>query len=644
MQYRREIDGLRAIAVVPVVLFHAGYESFGGGYVGVDVFFVISGFLITSIIIGALDKNSFSLLHFYERRARRILPALFFVALCCLPVAWLLLLPDDLKNFAQSLVAVATFSSNVLFWTESGYFDTAAELKPLLHTWSLSVEEQFYILFPLLLMGLWRFGTGIVASALVLITVLSLGAAHYTVGAAPDTAFFLLHTRAWELSLGSLAALYLHKNTVSPPLWLNSLLSAAGLGAILWSVYVYDHNTPFPSLYALVPTVGTVLILLFAQDGTPVHRLLSLRVFVALGLISYSLYLWHQPLFAFWRYQRFLGTSPWEMPLLIALAICLATTSYFLIERTARHVQIPRSRLLTLAAAGCALFAAVGVTGHEKNGFPNRLDERASVFSDMAYYRNTHWRDYSIFSNAEQGMIPELPAVSTNVLVIGNSWGFDIANALARNTDMSIAYWGMTGHRCNAFTLPIVDRSSTAYNGLADSCGGNIQRFSEVPKNTSLVILADNHFVAGQYDDPEVRAAFERNLATLQTQFSGPVLVVKGRPVWGFGGGYNVAQKLAEISPAVNKDLQRLLRPWGKLDPQTEQYYRKFFASYGVNFATLFDPLCPSQEGATAHTPICQLIGQGTVFYFDGEHLTIEGGQQIAGYLKNRINEALQTQ
>ena len=149
MRYRAEIDGLRAVAVIPVLLFHAGFALFGGGFVGVDVFFVISGYLITTLIIAELDNGSFSLVRFYERRARRILPALFFVCLACIPLAWLWLTSSDMKSFAQSLVAVATFWSNVLFWYQSGYFDTSAELKPLLHTWSLAVEEQYYIFFPL---------------------------------------------------------------------------------------------------------------------------------------------------------------------------------------------------------------------------------------------------------------------------------------------------------------------------------------------------------------------------------------------------------------------------------------------------------------------------------------------------------------
>ena len=152
MKYRSEIDGLRALAVVPVIIFHGGFEVFSGGYVGVDVFFVISGYLITSIIISEMSERKFSLLNFYERRARRILPALFLVLAACIPFAWMWLIPHHMQEFSQSLVAVSTFSSNIFFWTKSGYFGTAAELTPLLHTWSLAVEEQFYILFPLFLM------------------------------------------------------------------------------------------------------------------------------------------------------------------------------------------------------------------------------------------------------------------------------------------------------------------------------------------------------------------------------------------------------------------------------------------------------------------------------------------------------------
>jgi peptidoglycan/LPS O-acetylase OafA/YrhL len=213
MKYRREIDGLRAVALLPVILFHAGFQAFGGGYVGVDVFFVISGYLITSIILAEKVAGTFSLRSFYERRARRILPALFLVMLVCLPFAWLWLLPSDMKEFSASLVAVSTFSSNVLFWWESGYFDTAAELKPLLHTWSLAVEDQYYLIFPLLLVLTWKLNRTKTMWLLLAVALASLSLAQKGAYASPAATFYMLHTRIWELLVGALLAFYMARET-----------------------------------------------------------------------------------------------------------------------------------------------------------------------------------------------------------------------------------------------------------------------------------------------------------------------------------------------------------------------------------------------------------------------------------------------
>lgn len=375
MKYRSEIDGLRAIAVVPVILFHAGFEIFSGGFVGVDVFFVISGYLITTIIINEMDEAKFSLLNFYERRARRILPALFFVVLCCLPFAWFLLMPSDMKDFSQSLVAVATFSSNILFWRESGYFDTAAELKPLLHTWSLAVEEQFYILFPLFLMAAWRFGKRAIVWTLVAAFVISLATAQWGAYNKPAATFYLLPTRAWELLIGSFAAFYLQKRSVTAPLWVSNALSAAGLIAVLYGVFAFDEATPFPSVYALAPTVGTVLIILFAMRGTAVHALLSLKAFVGVGLISYSLYLWHQPVFAFWRHYNVFEPTHLQMVMLSLLCLPLAYLTYRFVEAPFRRQNRPIKRLQVLSFSMLFLmsFSVFGVTGHLLKGFPFRF-------------------------------------------------------------------------------------------------------------------------------------------------------------------------------------------------------------------------------------------------------------------------------
>ena len=243
MIYRREIDGLRAIAVLPVLFFHAGFELFSGGFVGVDVFFVISGYLITSIIIKEQREERFTLLNFYERRARRILPALFLVLISCMPFAWLWMAPEQLRDFGQSLIATPLFLSNVLFGSEVGYFAAPVELKPLLHTWSLSVEEQYYALFPLFILMTWRLGQVWIISILALIFFSSLALAQWAASHYPAENFYLLPTRLWELLIGVFAAFYLaNKNTVRKiDHWKDELFSAFGATMVLYAIFSFDR-------------------------------------------------------------------------------------------------------------------------------------------------------------------------------------------------------------------------------------------------------------------------------------------------------------------------------------------------------------------------------------------------------------------
>ena len=244
MKYRAEIDGLRALAVVPVILFHAGFDAFSGGYVGVDVFFVISGYLITTILIEEIENGRFSIINFYERRARRILPVLFFIMLLCVPFAWMWMLPSQMEEFSSSLIAVSLFVSNILFWRESDYFAAAAEEKPLLHTWSLAVEEQYYLLFPSFLILVWRFGKKPVFWISVAMAAISLLLSEWGWRNTELANFYLAPTRAWELFAGSIAAFAVQKYGVQK----NNALASLGLGAILFAIFVYDKNTPFPSV------------------------------------------------------------------------------------------------------------------------------------------------------------------------------------------------------------------------------------------------------------------------------------------------------------------------------------------------------------------------------------------------------------
>ena len=374
MKYRAEIDGLRALAVLPVILFHAGFEWFSGGFVGVDVFFVISGYLITTIIISEMAEGKFSIVNFYERRARRILPALFFVMAACLPFAWLWLTPNDLKDFGQSLVAVSIFSSNILFWLESGYFDTAAELKPLLHTWSLAVEEQYYILFPIFLMLTWRLGIKWVLVLLSVVFLLSLGVAQWSAYKYPSAAFFLLPARGWELLIGVFAAFYLKYNPHLKSHTLNQTLSLFGFGMIVYAIFAFDETTPFPSFYALIPTIGTGLLILCAVPKTFIHKLLSLRFIVGIGLISYSAYLWHQPLLAFARHRIIGDISDITLVGLCIASLLFAWISWRFIEAPFRNKKVfNRNAIMTYSLLGIIGFSSLGIILHLNNGFSDRI-------------------------------------------------------------------------------------------------------------------------------------------------------------------------------------------------------------------------------------------------------------------------------
>jgi peptidoglycan/LPS O-acetylase OafA/YrhL len=376
MNYRKEIDGLRAFAVIPVILYHAGFEWLSGGYVGVDIFFVISGYLITTIIIKELEVGTFTIANFYERRARRILPALFFVIFVCLPFAWYWLLPFELKDFGKSLIAVTLFSSNILFWLESDYFAAGAELIPLLHTWSLAVEEQFYVFFPLLMILFWSLGKRCLIVILSIIGLVSLGLTEWGWRHFPEANFYLIATRAWELMIGSLSAFYLFYKAPSTDkqqqYFFYQFASMTGLILIIGSIFLLNKSIPFPSLYALAPTVGTALIIIFTTPNTLAYQILSLRLFVAIGLISYSAYLWHQPLFVFTRMMSMEEPSHWLLGLLSIVTFLLAYLSWRFVEKPFRNKQkFKRKQIFIASLVGSFIIFAIGVlfiTGNDVIG------------------------------------------------------------------------------------------------------------------------------------------------------------------------------------------------------------------------------------------------------------------------------------
>lgn len=386
MKYRPEIDGLRAVAVLPVILFHAGFEYFSGGYVGVDIFFVISGYLITTILIKELDAGKFSIARFYERRARRILPALLLVMLVCLPVAWFVMLPAQLEELGWNVMAVSLFVSNIALWLNTDYFAASAELNPLLHTWSLAVEEQFYIFFPLLLWALWRTGRRWPFLVVILGSMGSFMLAEWGWRNAPDANFYLLPFRAWELGAGSICAFLLQRRAAEK----NDLLSFVGLGLIAYSIFAYSNETPFPSVWALAPVLGTALIILYCTPNSLLGRALALKPVILIGLTSYSAYLWHQPLFAFTRLSMTTTPPVWLMAALSLAALGLAYLTWRFVENPfrAQNRQPPamlptRKKIFAASGMAMAAFVSIGILAYASGGFPERSTLSGTSYQDL---------------------------------------------------------------------------------------------------------------------------------------------------------------------------------------------------------------------------------------------------------------------
>lgn len=360
-KYRPEVDGLRAVAVTLVLLFHAGL-GFSGGFIGVDVFFVISGFLITGLILKEQDAGTFRLANFWVRRIRRIIPAVTVLAVAVLAAGVVLLLPSDYEDLGKSTIAQQLMLSNVYFWRNTGYFDGAAELMPLLHTWSLAVEEQFYLGYPFLLMLLHPLGRRPAFTTLALLAAVSLAASEYGVRTFPSATFFLLPTRAWELLIGGLIC-FLPK-PIRGPSWLVAAVSWLSLAAILGAGWFYTAATPFPGLTALVPCAATAA-LIYANSVrlTRPAALLAKTPLVFVGRISYSLYLWHWPLLVFARLC--LGdTLPWQVGLsVLALSVALAVLSWRYVETPFRRAVRPARWRAVAAAWGSGTAILLCVAG-----------------------------------------------------------------------------------------------------------------------------------------------------------------------------------------------------------------------------------------------------------------------------------------
>jgi peptidoglycan/LPS O-acetylase OafA/YrhL len=626
MNYRREIDGLRALAVMPVILFHAGFQAFSGGFVGVDVFFVISGYLITSIIISEKQNGTFTLVGFYERRARRILPALFVVMFACLPFSLLWLLPVDLTDFSQSLIAVPLFSSNILFYLESGYFESAAELKPLLHTWSLAVEEQYYLLFPILLLLIWRLskrrivGIGI----LVVIALISLAAAQWGSRDEPIGNFFLLPTRGWELLIGALVACFLFAKDHSKIATTVTCqaFSLLGMFMIIYAVFAFDKRIPFPSLYTLIPTIGTGLLILFANEQTMVGKVLGVKVLVGIGLISYSAYLWHYPLFAFARHRSIEKPSEVLLIALAASALLLAYLTWRWIETPFRNKQrIGRNKVVVIGFLCSCVLVGIGLGGYIKSGFVDWLSPKEmQMFLLPAKNARMLYREGICYLKPAQTAFAEDCQGRNEVggtLIWGDSHAAALSIGLRKSLSDVVQY---TASGCP----PIKDRvilERPHCKQINDFVMREIERRQPraIFLHANWILYEDNQFIA--------RLA-ETVRYVVSTVPSAQVIIVGGVPQW--QPSLPKVMLLKGISASPETYLETPI--WQELAAMDKEL-QLVANTHGGKFVSAIDSLCVSKK--------CQVVtkstgGGLTLTAWDYGHLTEAGSVLLANRLLSK--------
>ena len=638
MQYRAEIDGLRAVAVIPVILFHAELDLFEGGFVGVDIFFVISGFLITSIILRDLENGSFSLLDFYERRARRILPALFFIMLASIPFAWFWMMPSDMKDFSQSFVAVSAFASNILFWQEVGYWGTASQLKPLLHTWSLAVEEQYYLLFPVVLIVLFKLRLRTQLFSLAALWFASLAWTHWGISNRPLATFYLLPTRAWELLSGAglaYAMLYFPNSVTAVRAKHRAveLLSLLGLVLIGIAIFTFDKKTPFPSTYTLVPVAGVVLILLCATPNTAVGRLLSMRLATLTGLMSYSIYLWHQPLIAFTRHRSVVEPSSSVLLIASLLSIPLAYLTWRFVETPFRdRNRFSRTSIFSGAFVGSLAFIAVGLAGTITEGFQHRNNH--SQFSQDELRAKLD-RNMGLSDACEAQFPPTADCMTSEqpeIVVWGDSHAKSLVEGiLASDPDAKLVQ--LTKGTCGPF-FDIAPIALPKYpRPWAESClefNAQVRSWLSEHKSVQFAVLASpfSQYLSdeariltrtGQVTESDsnlVHRSFQNTLAELRSLQIEPIIFAPAPTT-----GTNIGRCLA-MSEWRGIDLSNCnMKMDQNLDDRavTESFLKQFEEDFTVVF--LSQLMCQG-ESCPAHV-------EELFLYRDSNHLSREGSRHL---------------
>jgi peptidoglycan/LPS O-acetylase OafA/YrhL len=512
--YRADIDGLRAVAILLVVLFHATSRC-PGGFVGVDVFFVISGFLITGLLLDEQRRETFRLGEFWIRRIRRLLPAAAVMVTAVLVAGFGFMLPEHYEDLAKSAIAQQLLVSNVHFMRKSGYFDGSAELMPLLHTWSLAVEEQFYVGYPLLLLLLGRLSKRMMAAALLVMAVVSFGVSDWGVRTHPQATFYLLPTRAWEILIGGLICFFPTPRHRSA--WVANLLAGLGLSGILLPAWLFNAATPFPGRAALVPCLATAMVI-YANSLTTtwVGRLLQMRPVVFVGLISYSLYLWHWPILSFLRYLRCdEPSSTLVRGIAVALSFLLAVLSWKYVELPFRRKDVlpqPKS-LLVAAGAAVSLLLAGALAIVVCEGLPRRFSPQAISYATAAKDETIH-RQTVTLDAIKRGQLPTFGDAGGPVRCL--VWGDSHAMSLIAGMDAACKTRGVRGFQVtNHSTAPLLDffvRKRLGLNERAPS-------FNRAVVDHAVAEQVDVVFIAAYWlsyaDRPDFCSSFRKTVRAL---------------------------------------------------------------------------------------------------------------------------------
>lgn len=626
--YRPDIDGLRAVAVTAVVLFHVAQSYLPGGFVGVDIFFVISGYLISAHIIGDAKAGRFSPFSFYSRRIRRILPAVTVLMAVVTALSIWRFFPFELIGYGKSLLATLASGSNIWFWSSVGYFGPAAESLPLLHTWSLGVEEQFYLVFPLLVLGVMRWAPRrlplVVAGVLVVSLILSVVA----LKTFPVGGFYLLPTRAWELLIGTILALGVVPD-IKTAIWRN-VIGFAGLTLIGLSILLYSPTTPFPGIAALAPCLGAALVIHSGRrEKTLVSWALSLPPLVFVGLISYSLYLWHWPIMVFQRTDALLLATDSKMverAAVLVASFVAATLSWWLVERPTRNrALIPDRALFIGVGASMAILAVLGVGLIVGAGLPGRFTPEVT---HMAAWMNhdasdsaqpCFFQDARPFSTLDRGVcLPDKPDRPT-YLIVGDSHAAALGPSI-RDAFPDANVLQISAADC----LPVLATSSES---LTAACP-EAMRFAltELPKQRRIdAIWLIGRFAHGN----DVPGRVDSILATagMLTRAGQRVVIIGPNPEYQVALPRVLARGLmASSGSATSAADQKLVSPPFEADAR----FKAAVTRSGIGYVSLIDALCQGRHCRSLAAP-------GTPMLFDTDHATPPGARVIAAAVREDL-------